>query len=321
MLRRKILKGGNDMANNKQKIIPHLWFDKEAGEAAEFYSKVFPESKITGTSMLHDTPSGDTELVSFEVWGCKFMAISAGPLFKFNPSISFFVNFDPSIIDNARERLDEIWNKLCDGGQVLMALDKYPYSERYGWVQDKYGLSWQLILTDPKGDERPIIMPSLLFVGDAYGKAEESIKFYNSVFKDSGIGAMVRYEPGKEGTVMFADFKLLDTWFAAMDGAGQHNFSFNEAISFIVLCNDQKEIDYYWKKLSADPTSEQCGWLKDKFGVSWQITPVVLHEMLSNGTREQVDRVTQTFLPMKKIVIADLENAYGVKEFERDYPV
>ena len=311
------------MAKLKQKITPHLWFDKEAGEAAEFYANVFPESKISGTTTLHDTPSGDCEVVSFEIWGQKFMAISAGPLFKFNPSVSFFVNFNPSIIKDARAKIDEIWNKLSDGGQVLMALDKYPYSEHYGWVQDKYGLSWQLILTDPKGEERPIIMPSLLFVRDAYGKAEESIKFYRSVFKDSKTGAMMHYGPGqapsKEGTVMFADFKLLDTWFAAMDGAGEHNFSFNEAVSFIVYCNDQKEIDYYSGKLSAVPGSEQCGWVKDKFGLSWQIVPVGLHEMLINGTREQVDRVTKAFLPMKKLVIADLEKAWGEKEYEKSY--
>src|SRR4249919_797588 len=95
-------KGGNSMANKKQSITPHLWFDKEAGEAAEFYSKIFPESKISGTTTLHDTPSGDCEVVSFEIWGQKFMAISAGPLFKFNPSVSFFVNFNPSIIKDAR---------------------------------------------------------------------------------------------------------------------------------------------------------------------------------------------------------------------------
>ncbi len=311
------------MANKKQKIIPHLWFDKEAREAAEFYIEVFPQSAITSSTILHDTPSGDTEVISFEIWGSGFMAISAGPLFKFNPSISFIVNFDPSIIKNAREKLDEVWNKLSDGGQVLMALDKYPYSERYGWVQDRYGVSWQLILTDPKGEERPTIMPSLLFVGNAFGKAEESIKFYTSVFKDSKIGSIMHYgpgqEPGKEGTVMFADFKLFDRWFAAMDGAGDHNFKFNEAISFIVYCNDQKEIDYYWKKLSSDPASEQCGWLKDKFGISWQIVPVTLHEMMRTGSREQVDRLTKAFLPMKKLVVADLEKAWSAKEYKKGY--
>src|ERR1044071_8160288 len=147
-----------------QKIIPHLWFDKEAKEAAEFFSAVFPDSKVTNITSIHDTPSGDCDVVSFNLWGHSFMAISAGPLFKFNPSISFMVNFDPSQDKDAKTRIEKVWAKLLDGGKALMPLDKYSFSERYGWVQDKYGLSWQLILTDPKGEERPPIVPSLLFV-------------------------------------------------------------------------------------------------------------------------------------------------------------
>ena len=122
-----------------QKLIPHLWFDKEAKEAAEFYTSLFPESKITNVTMLRDTPSGDTDVVSFELWNQKFMAISAGPLFKFNPSVSFMVNFDPLLFGSssaqekdAREKIDTVWNKLADGGTVLMPIDKYPFSERYG---------------------------------------------------------------------------------------------------------------------------------------------------------------------------------------------
>src|SRR5688572_7230021 len=132
-----------------QKITPHLWFDKEAKEAAEFYTSVFPDSKVTNVTVLHDTPSGDCDVVSFNVWGREFMAISAGPMFKFNPSISFLVNFDPLNFqdkDDASAKLDQIWEKLSDGGTVLMPLDKYPFSEHYGWIQDKYGLTWQLIL-------------------------------------------------------------------------------------------------------------------------------------------------------------------------------
>ncbi|MGH7457348.1 MAG: VOC family protein, partial [bacterium] len=157
-----------------QKIIPHLWFDKEAKEAAEFYTSVFPDSKVTNLTTLHDTPSGDCDIVSFELWRYSFMAISAGPLFKFNPSISFMVNFDPSQDKDAKSRIDAVWTKLSEGGKVLMPLDKYPFSERYGWVEDKYGLSWQLILTNPEGEERPIIIPSLMFVGNVCGKAEEA---------------------------------------------------------------------------------------------------------------------------------------------------
>jgi predicted 3-demethylubiquinone-9 3-methyltransferase (glyoxalase superfamily) len=297
-----------------QKITPHLWFDKEAKAAAEFYTTLFPDSKITNITTLHDTPSGDTDSVSFELAGQPFMAISAGPFFKFNPSISFIVNFDPSRDKDARKNIDALWEGLSAGGMALMPLDKYPFSERFGWIQDKYGLSWQLILTNPEGEERPFIIPALMFVGEVVGRAEEAINFYLSVFRNSKLGAMMRFGPGqepdKEGTVMFADFMIENQWFAATDSAHEHNFSFNEAISFIVHCADQNEIDSYWEKLSAVPEAEQCGWLKDKYGVSWQIVPKEMHEMMANGTPEQIDRVTQTFLPMKKLIVADLKKAY-----------
>ncbi len=300
-----------------QKITPHLWFDKEAQEAAEFYTSLFPDSKVTNVTTLHDTPSGDSDIVSFELAGQSFMAISAGPLFKFNPSVSFFVNFDPSRDPDARSNLERMWERLSEGGSALMPLDKYPFSERFGWVQDKYGLSWQLILTNPEGEERPFIIPSLMFVGDVTGRAEEAINHYLSVFKNSKLGAIAHYgagqEPDKEGTVMFADFMLEGQWFAAMDSAHEHQFAFNEAISFLVDCDSQEEINYYWERLSAVPEAEQCGWLKDEFGVSWQISSTALREMLTNGTREQVDRVTQAFLPMKKLEVAELEKAYEGK--------
>jgi predicted 3-demethylubiquinone-9 3-methyltransferase (glyoxalase superfamily) len=307
-----------------QKIIPHLWFDKEAKEAAEFYTSLFPDSRVTNVTTLEQTPSGDADIVTFELWNQKFMAISAGPLFKFNPSISFMVNFDPLLFrssetreKDAREQIDMVWNKLADGGTVLMPIDKYPFSDRYGWIQDKYGLSWQLILTNSEGEPKPPIIPSIMFVGSKCGKAEEAINFYLSVFKNSKPGTIYHYgkdqQPDKEGTVMFADFMLEQKWFAAMDSAHEHKFDFNEAVSLLVSCEDQEEIDYYWQKLSAAPEAEQCGWLKDKYGISWQISSAEMEEMLSKGTREQINRVTQAFMPMKKLDIATLKEAYKGK--------
>jgi predicted 3-demethylubiquinone-9 3-methyltransferase (glyoxalase superfamily) len=148
-----------------QKITPHLWFDKEAKQAAEFYTSIFPNSRITEVTTLHNTPTGDCDVVAFELNGQPFMAISAGPLFKFN-----------------------------------------------------------------------------------------------------------------------------------------------ESISFMVSCDTQEEIDYFWGKLSAVPQAEQCGWLKDKFGLSWQIVPSVLGEMMKDARKR--DRVTQAFLKMKKFNIAELQKAY-----------
>ncbi|NBD23548.1 VOC family protein [Paenibacillus glycinis] len=298
----------------QQTIVPHLWFDKEAKAAAEFYASVFPNSNVTNVTTIYGTPSGDSDIVTFEVWGQKFAAISAGPIFKLNPSVSFIVNFDPSRVPDAADMLNEVWNKLSDGGTALMPLDKYPFSERYGWIQDKYGVSWQLMLTNPNGEERPPIVPSFMFVGDNCGKAEEAIQYYVSVFEDAEQGNMMYYPPGREpdkaGSVMFADFRLKELWLAAMDSAHEHRFAFNEAVSFMVYCDTQAEIDHYWEKLSAVPEAEQCGWLKDKFGLSWQIVPRAMDQMMKSGTPEQLARVTKAFMKMKKFDLAALHGAY-----------
>jgi predicted 3-demethylubiquinone-9 3-methyltransferase (glyoxalase superfamily) len=301
-----------------QQITPHLWFDTQAKEATEFYTSVLPDSKVTHITTLHDTPSGESDIVSFELAGQPFMAISAGPLFTFNPSVSFILNFDPSRDNQARAHLDQLWEQLSAGGTALMPLDTYPFSQRYGWIQDRYGLSWQLMLTNPAGEERPFIIPSLMFTGNIAGRAEEAIDFYCTVFKGSRRGITARYpqgmEPDQEGTIQFADFSLGGTWFAAMDSAREHQFMFNEAISLLVPCETQAEIDSYWEKLSAVPEAEQCGWLKDQFGLSWQVWPTAIGEMMKNGTREQIDRITQAFLPMKKMDLATLQRAYEGKE-------
>lgn len=296
-------------------ITPHLWFDRQADEAAEFYVSLFPDSGIDYRVVLPNTPSGDAESIAFHLAGHPFMAISGGPFFRPNPSISFMLDFDPSRDPKAREHLDATWAALSEGGRVLMPLDAYPFSPRYGWVEDRYGVSWQLILTNPEGEPRPFILPCLLFTGDVYGKAEEAGAFYRSVFPDSRAGLLVRRptEGDAAGTseVIFSDFRLGDTWFVAMESGYPHEFSFNEAISFVVHCRDPKEIDRYWSALSAVPQAEQCGWCKDRYGVSWQIVPASLDEMMARGTPEQIARVVQTFLPMKKLDVAVLERAFA----------
>lgn len=297
-----------------QPITPHLWFDTQAREAAAFYCQVFPDAVIDHSSRIHDTPSGDCDIVSFHLAGQPFMAISAGPYFQFNPSVSFFVNFDPSRDPQAKGNLDRLWAALSDGGTALMPLQAYPFSKHYGWVRDKYGVSWQLILTNPDGEPRPMIVPSLLFTGKVLGQAEEALRFYASVFDDSAIGNIVHYPgghpPDKEGSLMFGDAKVNGQWFAAMDSAHAHGFEFNEAISFVLRCRDQAEIDRYWARLSTVPQAEQCGWCKDPFGVSWQVTPAIMDDMLKDKDPARVARVTQAFLKMKKFDVAALQAAY-----------
>ncbi len=291
------------------KITPCLWFDNEAEEASDFYVSIFPNSKIkTIVPYTIETPSnkpiGSTMTVSFELAGHEFLALNGGPYFKANPSISFMV------MCKTKDEVDHLWNKLSKGNsKELMSLDKYPFSERYGWIQDKFGISWQLICADTK--EKSKIIPSLLFTNEKSGKAEEAVKFYLSTFKNSKLGTLILYEkdqePNKKGNLMFSDFKLEDTWLSAMDGGNVHNFTFNEGISLMIECIDQKEINYFYEKLSAVPEAEVCGWLKDKFGISWQLITPDMEELSKNK------QVMEVMLDMKRIDIEKLRKFSNTK--------
>jgi predicted 3-demethylubiquinone-9 3-methyltransferase (glyoxalase superfamily) len=296
-------------------ITPNLWFDRQAEEAARLYSSAFENSRIgrvtrAGKAGFEITglTEGTTLSVEFYIEGQQFIAINGGPIFKFNPTISFLVAC------KTQDEVDFIWKILSEGGSVLMELGKYPHSERYGWTQDKWGLSWQVMYMG-NIDYTQKITPTLMFAGEQYGKAESAINFYASVFNTSGIGGIMRYsqgmQPDKVGTIQHADFILEGQGFAAMDSARVHDVSFSEAISLMVECSTQNEIDYYWNKLTADGGQESmCGWLKDRFGVSWQVVPKLLGEMLGNPDTEKVKRVTQAFLKMKKLDIVELKKAY-----------
>lgn len=291
----------------KNKIVPHLWFDKTAKEATAFYTALLPNSNVKNITTITDTPSGNCDLVSFTLAGDDFKAMNAGPYFNLNPSISLFVTFD------LEDQLEKLWLDLINGGNALMALDSYPWADKYGWVQDKYGLSWQLSMSAHHKTNQKIT-PMMLFTQDKAGQAEEAIRFYSDIFPDANTEILMPYgkaDGDKEGLIKHARFSLCGQNFMAMDSSGPHGFIFNEAFSFVVNCDTQKEIDFYWEKLSAVPESEQCGWLKDKYGLSWQIVPSVMNEMMESGNKEKVAQVTQAFLTMKKLNIAALEQAFS----------
>jgi predicted 3-demethylubiquinone-9 3-methyltransferase (glyoxalase superfamily) len=293
---------------DKQKITPHLWYDRHAREAAELYVAAFggADSKVLGAKEIHDTPSGSAEVVTARLLGQEFQLLSAGPFFNFTPAVSFLVACGTKAEVQAR------WDRLSEGGTALMELGPYPFSEYYGWLQDRYGLSWQIMLMPgPVPVQR--IVPTLMFVGPQCGKTEEAIGFYASVFRRSSVGDIMRYsegeEPDRKGSVKHAAFVLEGQAFAAMDSARMHDFGFTEAISFMVHCDTQQEIDSCWDRLSAVPQAEQCGWLKDRYGLSWQIVPRALNGMMS-GDAAAAARVTKAFLAMKKMDIAALERAF-----------
>ena len=298
-----------------QRIVPHLWFDDTSTEAAAFYVQTFGKnSSVTHTSIIRNTPSGDCDFVQFSLRGFEFMGISGGPAFRINPCISFMVNFDPSRDADAAQDIDRVWNALIDGGKALMNIGEYPFSKRYGWVEDTYGVNWQLILTNPDGEPRPPIMPSIMFTGDNTGKAGEAIDFYVSTFKDAKRGLTAEYPPGASpepaAKIMFAEFMLENQWFTAMDSGHMHEFGFNEAVSLLVRCDTQEEIDALMNRLSAVPEAEQCGWLKDKYGVSWQMHPTAWEAMMKSGDQPRIDRALKAFLAMKRVNIAALKKAF-----------
>jgi predicted 3-demethylubiquinone-9 3-methyltransferase (glyoxalase superfamily) len=277
-----------------QKFSPFLWFDGKAEEAATFYTSIFKNSKIQSVSPMS---------TSFTLAGLEFIALNGGPQFKFTPAISFFVNCE------THREIDESWRKLAAGGAILMELTQYPFSEKFGWVQDKFGVSWQLNLAG----RAQSIAPFLMFVGKQHGRAEEAINFYVSLFKDSKVIKIERYGSGEEeseGTVKHATFSLNGQEFMAIDSGREHPFTFSEAISLFVRCETQPEIDYFWDELSAGGEKGRCGWLKDKFGVSWQVIPSVLGEMLNDEDDEKSDRVMQAMLKMDKLDITALKQAY-----------
>ena len=275
-------------------VYPCLWFDGKAKEAADLYCSIFNNSKIT-----INTPM----VVNFELEGLKIMGLNGGPMFTINPSVSLFVT---CLSD---EETESIWNKLIEGGHAMMPLDKYPWSEKYGWVVDKYGMTWQLMKGSlPEGGQK--IIPAFLFVGAQYGKAQEAIKQYTSIFSDSKIFELQLYKAGEgqpEGTLKFGHFALQQSMFAAMDGFGTHEFKFNEAVSFVVECDTQDEIDYYWDKLTEGGKESMCGWLTDAFGVSWQIIPKIIGSLMSNP--EKAPRVMKAVMKMKKLDIETMMNA------------
>lgn len=281
-----------------QKITPFLWFDDQAEEAINFYVSIFKNSKVVNANRA---PDGKLFTATFQLEGQEFMALNGGPQFKFTPAVSFFVTCETA------GEVDELWQKLSESGSVLMPLDTYPFSEKFGWLEDKYGLSWQLNV----GSFPQKITPFFMYVGD-HGQAEEAIQLYTSLFADSRIINIERYGDGEDGvvgTVKQATFTLNGQLFMAIDGGADHSFTFTEANSFFVNCESQAEVDELWQKFTAEGEESMCGWLKDKFGVSWQIIPTTLMEMLGDEDPEKAKRVMDAMLQMQKIDTQKLEEA------------
>ena len=284
--------------NNK--IFPCLWFNEDGKHAADFYVETF-NGKITA-----ENPG----VLNLDLFGQKLMILNAGPQFEKNASISFMV------LCESEEEVQKYWENLSKNGVVLMELGTYPWSKKYGWVRDQFGVTWQVYLGEKQGDQK--IVPTLMFIHGNNGKAKEAMYLYTKIFPNSKIGNILKYGEGVGNesheipeNVQHADFEIDGCTLFCMDNSYDHQFDFSEGISMVVMTENQTETDHYWNSLTENGGRESmCGWLKDKFGMSWQIVPKKLLELMNDPDREKSIKVMTAMMRMKKINIAELENAY-----------
>jgi predicted 3-demethylubiquinone-9 3-methyltransferase (glyoxalase superfamily) len=279
----------------KKQITPCLWYDAGAKEAADLYCSVFADAKITSQSPI---------VTEIQVAGQNIVLLDGGPKYHPNPSISFYY-----ICEQAAE-FDRIWNAFKEGGNIMMADGKYPWGERYGWIADKFGVSWQLAL-GKISEVGQKITPCLMFTKEQYGRAEEALAHYSSIFKNVQVDGILRYganeQPDEEGKVKHAQISLDGNKLMLMDSAAPHKFTFSEGVSLTIYCETQQEIDHYWENLTESGAESMCGWLRDKFGVSWQIIPTVLNKIMSDP--KKAGKAAQAFMTMRKLNIEQIVQA------------
>ena len=290
-------------------IYPSFWFNDNAEAATTFYLSLFPGSELLGTQYNTDAGHGEPGSVlatHLRIANLELLTINGGPTFTPSPSLSLFVE------TSDLAKVDALWESLSRGGKVMMAYGEYPWAAKYGWLNDRYGVSWQI----SAGEREEIsITPALLFTGDQFGKVESAIQRWVSIFTNSDPGLILKHEggedPARQGTVMFSRFSLGGQSVIAMEDNSEHAFTFTEGVSLVVECEDQAEIDHYWSGLIADGGEpSQCGWLKDPYGVSWQIIPTQLFEMVTSDDVAAVTRATQAMYGMHKLDLAALKRAF-----------
>lgn len=292
-----------------RQIVIQLCFNDQAEEAVKFYTSVFDQSEIT-REIRYPMPNGESVAYDFTIENQTFSAFNGGTDFKMNPSFSLMISLDTA------EEVDALYTELAKGGKDLMPLDSYPFSDRYAWVEDQFGLSWQIMLA-PDVPANHKVRVSLLFAGQYCGQAEQALKDYATIFQKGEPGQINYYQEGEarddRARVNYAELNIGDQQLVFMDHGFGSDEEFSEAISFLIVAGAQSEVDYYWEKLSADEKAESMGWLKDSHGISWQVVPQAYLQIMETATEEQKKRVLDVLFKMKKMDVARLENAkFGI---------
>ena len=294
-------------------IAPCLWLRDGAEEAASFYLDTIGAGRVIARTRFPQRadnpvgrPRGSLMSVEIELLGRRLTVLNGGPRFVLNPSISLFVR-----VATVAEA-ERLFGALSAGGETLMPLGEYPWSPRFGWTNDRFGVSWQVMAADAA--TVPSIAPFFLFHSVWFGYAAPAMDWFCRIFPNSRIDGVERFgagEPG-EGSVKQGSCLLAGQRFLAMDSAVEHGFTFNEALSLQVLCDGQADVDRYWRELSQGGEPGQCGWLKDRFGISWQVVPARWIDWLgSDADAAARERVFDAMQDMTKIEVAVLEEAFA----------
>lgn len=277
----------------KNSIYPCVWCNNNAKEMADYYCNTFSDTVIVEENSV---------VITLEISGLKLMLLNGGDIFKANPSISLMY------LSMSKDEITRLWNVFSDGGNAMMPLTEYPFSPMYGWIEDKFGVSWQLYTAHDENHIIQKLVPTLMFTGINNGKAEEAANYFTSIFPYSNLRGILKYsgEAGEiEGNVQHGEFVINDYLLMMMDSSMMHDFSFSEGVSLVVECDYQEEIDAYWEALTANGGEESmCGWLKDQFGISWQIVPRELPKWL-----KQSPKVQDALLKMRKLDMKILQEA------------
>lgn len=292
-----------------------LWVADDADGAVELYTSLFEDSAVgdrlaytEAGQGIHGREPGSTMTIEFSLAGRQFIALEGGPAIRMNPSISL------AVACPSPEEVDRLHDALVPDGRTLMEPGSYDWAQRYCWIEDRWGLSWQITYPQENAPAEKAVAPSFLFVGDVYRRGQEALEFYTSVFENSRIEQVVRNEEGEAaGTVLWSQFALDGETYSLMENGDEHEFAFGEGYSLMVECESQEEIDHYWEALGKDSKKlGPCGWLQDRFGVAWQVAPVRLNDMLRDGNPDQVRRVTDCFMKMEgKLGLPELEAVYS----------
>jgi len=294
----------------EKRINSCLWFDGQAEEAAKLYAALFKNSKINSMSRYGDSGSkasgiqaGSVMTAELSIGDHHITCLNGGPLFKFTPALSFFVTCQ------SEDEIQQLWSELSKNGTVRMGLDQYPWATKYGWTADRFGVEWQLMISD----QPQKIVPAFLFVDNLFGKGQDAVDFYLSLFPNSKIETLARDE--KTRTIMHCAFSLSGNGFVLMEGQGKHGHTFSPALSLVLSCENQDEVDFFWEKLTENGGKPgRCGWLEDKYGVSWQVIPKLLGQLFKSGNPKKTEAVMQAMLKMTKLDTRQLQEAYDVGE-------